>query len=177
SRLAHHYSPRVLSLSSYYPPAPTPTYPLSLHDALPISVIVYYSFLQDIATSDERDAVSTRGWAIGYLGGGLALALQLAFYLGRDAFGISESTAVRICLLSTGVWWAVFTIIPLRTLPQPRAAPGAHGNTGTSILTAGFKELVATIRSARRVPLTLAFLGVYLIYADGVATVVGVSAQ
>ena len=141
------------------------------------SVIVYYSFLQDIATSDERDAVSTRGWAIGYLGGGLALALQLAFYLGRDAFGISESTAVRICLLSTGVWWAVFTIIPLRTLPQPRAAPGAHGNTGTSILTAGFKELVATIRSARRVPLTLAFLGVYLIYADGVATVVGVSAQ
>src|SRR5699024_1592152 len=141
------------------------------------SVIVYSAFLQDIATSDERDAVSSRGWAIAYLGGGVALALQLAFYLGRDAFDISESTAVRVCLLSTGGWWAVFTIIPLRTLPRPRPVPGTHGSSGTAILTAGFSELATTIRSARRFPLTLAFLGAYLIYADGVATVVGVSAQ
>src|SRR5699024_9325111 len=140
------------------------------------SVIVYYSFLQDIATSDERDGVSSRGWAIGYLGGGLALALQLAFYLSRDAFGISQSTAVRICLLSTGIWWAVFTIIPLRSLRQHRPAPEPYRGEG-SVLTAGFKELATTLRSARAYPLTLAFLGAYLIYADGIATVVGVSAQ
>src|SRR5699024_12262823 len=111
SRLAHHYSPRVLSLSSYYPPAPTPTYPLSLHDALPISVIVYYSFLQDIATSDERDAVSTRGWAIGYLGGGLALALQLAFYLGRE-----DRKSTRLNSSHVSISYAVFCLKKKRTV-------------------------------------------------------------
>ena len=80
------------------------------------SIVVYYSFLPDIATPDERDAVSSRGWAFGYLGGGVALALQLAFYLGRDAFGVSESTAVRICFLTSGIWWAAFTLIPLSRL-------------------------------------------------------------
>lgn len=140
------------------------------------SVIVYYSFLQDIATPDERDGVSARGWAIGYLGGGLALALQLAFYLSRDAFGISQSGAVRICLLSTGIWWALFTIIPLRRLREHQPAHGEGRGEGT-VLTAGFKELASTLRSARAYPLTLAFLGAYLIYADGIATVVGVSAQ
>lgn len=139
------------------------------------SVIVYYSFLQDIAVPDERDTVSTRGWAIGYLGGGLALALQLAFYLSRDTFGVGEAGAVRICLLATGIWWAVFTIIPLRILGdhQPAASNSHHG----SVLTQGFRELAATLRSAKSLPLTLGFLGAYLIYADGIATVVGVSAQ
>lgn len=140
------------------------------------SVIVYYSFLQDIAAPDERDTVSTRGWAIGYLGGGLALALQLVFYLSRDTLGISESTAVRVCLLSTGIWWAVFTIIPLRMLGNHQSAPSSSGSS-RSILTVGFRELAATLRSAKALPLTLGFLGAYLIYADGIATVVGVSAQ
>lgn len=63
------------------------------------SVIVYYSVLPQIATPDERDGLSSRGWAFGYLGGGIALALHLAIYLGRDVLGISESEAVRVCFL------------------------------------------------------------------------------
>ncbi|MGH3990182.1 MAG: MFS transporter, partial [Pseudonocardiaceae bacterium] len=63
------------------------------------SVVVYYSVLPEIATADERDGLSARGWAFGYLGGGTALAVQLAIYLGRDALGLSESEAVRVCFL------------------------------------------------------------------------------
>jgi MFS transporter, UMF1 family len=55
------------------------------------SVVVYYSVLPEIATADERDRLSSRGWAFGYLGGGLALALNVATYLGRDALGLSGS--------------------------------------------------------------------------------------
>ncbi|MFF5990753.1 MFS transporter [Prauserella flavalba] len=139
------------------------------------SIVTYYSFLPDIATPDERDAVSARGWAFGYLGGGVALALQLAFYLSHESFGISQSTAVRICFLSSGVWWAAFTIIPLRRLRERQAPHGSE--RGLGVVRAGFSELRDTIRAARAFPLTLAFLGAYLIYTDGISTVVTVSAQ
>ncbi|PXY22468.1 MFS transporter [Prauserella muralis] len=139
------------------------------------SIVTYYSFLPDIATPDERDEVSARGWAFGYLGGGVALAVQLAFYLSRDAFGVSESTAVRICYLSSGIWWALFTLIPLRRLHEHQRPHG--GERGLSVVTAGFAELRATVRAAKAFPLTLAFLGAYLVFTDGISTVVSVSAQ
>ncbi|MBK1783096.1 MFS transporter [Prauserella cavernicola] len=139
------------------------------------SIVTYYSFLPDIATPDERDAVSARGWAFGYLGGGLALAIQLAFYLSHESFGIDQSMAVRICFLSSGLWWALFTIIPLRRLKERQPPHGAEHGVG--VVRAGFTELRTTVRAARAFPLTLAFLGAYLIYTDGISTVVAVSAQ
>ncbi|MEO6083207.1 MAG: MFS transporter [Umezawaea sp.] len=139
------------------------------------SVVVYYSFLPEIATPDERDAVSARGWAFGYLGGGVALAIQLALFIGHDAVGISEATAVRFAFVLSGLWWAGFTLIPLARLRRHQAPHG--GESGAGILIAGFKELGQTFRSARLFPLTLAFLFTYLIYTDGISTVAGVSAQ
>ncbi|GAB2739020.1 MFS transporter [Amycolatopsis magusensis] len=139
------------------------------------SIAIYYSFLPGIATPDERDAVSTKGWAFGYLGGGVALGLQLAFYLNHEALGVEESMAVRICFLTTGLWWAAFTLIPVLWL---RETPPVHREPdGRSVLTAGFAELRHTFRSAKAFPLTLAFLGSYLIYTDGISTVVTISAQ
>ena len=139
------------------------------------SLVVYYSFLVDIAGPDERDDVSVKGWAFGYLGGGLALALQLAFYLSRDSLGVSTETAVRICFLTSGLWWALFTF------PVVRALPRVHTPTnvvpGRSVLRAGFTELRKTVVAAKAFPLTLAFLGTYLIFTDGITTVVAVSAQ
>ncbi|GAA3010238.1 MFS transporter [Actinokineospora diospyrosa] len=143
------------------------------------SVVIYYSFLPEIATADERDGLSSRGWAFGYLGSGLALAIQLVIYLFRDSIGITAGNAAQIAFVLSGIWWALFTLIPLRRLrghherPQGTAAEGARG----SVLTAGFRELRTTLREARAYPLTLAFLGTYLIYTDGIATVANVSAQ
>ncbi|MEV0679327.1 MFS transporter [Actinosynnema sp. NPDC050436] len=139
------------------------------------SVVVYYAFLPEIATPDERDAVSSRGWAFGYLGGGLALAVQLGLFIGHDAVGIGEAVAVRIGFVLSGLWWAAFTLIPLKRLKRHQEPHG--GESGASVITAGFRELRQTLRQAKTFPLTLAFLGTYLIYTDGIATVANVSAQ
>ncbi|MEU4746707.1 MFS transporter, partial [Actinosynnema sp. NPDC023658] len=139
------------------------------------SVVVYYAFLPEIATPDERDAVSSRGWAFGYLGGGVALAVQLALFIGHDAVGLGEGAAVRVGFVLSGLWWAGFTLIPLTRLKRHQAPHGTE--SGASVVTAGFAELRQTVKQARLFPLTLAFLGTYLIYTDGIATVANVSAQ
>jgi UMF1 family MFS transporter len=138
------------------------------------SVVVYDSFLPQISSPDERDRVSTRGWAFGYLGGGLLLALNLALYLGRDRLGVSEGMAVRISMMSAGLWWATFTIIPLLAL-RNRPAPG-HERTAARAIGGSLRQLGRTIAELRRYPGTLLFLVAYLIYNDGVQTVINNSA-
>lgn len=142
---------------------------LVANTAYGVSIVVYYSYLPELVGPDGRDALSARGWAFGYLGGGLALVLHLAIYLGRDLVGLSESDAVRICFLTAGLWWAAFTLIPLRRLRRHQPPQGTE--RGAAVLTAGFRQLAATLRHARSVPLTLAFLGSYLVFADGISTV------
>lgn len=140
------------------------------------SIIVYYSFLADVADPDERDRVSSHGWAMGYLGGGLALALQLVPVMFHETFGLTQGEAVRVAFLMSGLWWAGFTLIPLTMLRQ-RNTPSDGLLRDHSVLTAGFIELGQTVRGAIAYPLTLWFLGAYLVYNDGVATVINVSAQ
>jgi UMF1 family MFS transporter len=139
------------------------------------SVVIYYSVLPEIATPNERDRLSSRGWAFGFLGGGIALALNLATYLGRGALGLSESAAVRVCFVTVGLWWAGFTFIPLARMRSYQPAQGSE--RGLSVLTGGFRQLVGTLRSARNYPLTLAFLAAYLVYTDGISTVASVAGQ
>ena len=94
--------------------------------ALGCSLVVYDAILIDIATPDERDRVSSRGWAVGYAGGGLLLALNLVLVQGHDAFGLSQEAAVRLSLLSAGVWWGAFTLVPylgLRDRPPRDVVP------------------------------------------------------
>jgi len=139
------------------------------------SVVVYYSVLPEIAAPDERDRLSARGWAFGYLGGGVALALNLITYLGRDQLGLSESAAVRLCFVTAGVWWAAFTFIPLARMRSYQPPQGSE--RGLQVLTGGFRQLAGTLRSARGYPLTLGFLAAYLIYTDGISTVASVAGQ
>ncbi|MDR7303487.1 MFS transporter [Haloactinomyces albus] len=139
------------------------------------AVVVYYSFLPEIAGPDERDRLSSRGWAFGYLGGGVALGLHLLIYLGHDAVGISADTAVRMVFASSGLWWAAFTVLPLTGLREHTAAELPE--RGTSTVTAGFRQLLSTLRQARHVPLTLGFLGAYMVFTDGINTVTKVAAQ
>jgi UMF1 family MFS transporter len=139
------------------------------------SVVVYYSVLPEIAAPDERDRLSARGWAFGYLGGGVALALNLITYLGRDQLGLSESAAVRLCFVTAGVWWAAFTFIPLARMRSYQPPQGSE--RGLQVLTGGFRQLAGTLRNARGYPLTLGFLAAYLIYTDGISTVASVAGQ
>jgi UMF1 family MFS transporter len=140
------------------------------------SVVVYYSWLPDLAGPDERDAVSSRGWAYGYLGGATLLALNLVLFTVHDSLGLTQGQAVRICLASAGVWWAGFTVVTVSLLrnrrPQHVVAAG-----GAALVRAGFGQLWSTLRNLRRYPLTLWFLAAYLLFNDGVQTIIGVSAQ
>ncbi|WP_044365889.1 MFS transporter [Streptomyces natalensis] len=138
-----------------------------------VSMMLYNSFLPQIAEPDERDAVSSRGWAFGYAASALVLIADLALYAGHDSFGVSAGTAVRICLATAGLWWGGFALIPLRRLRDRRAARSAPAHEpGGAALGQGWRQLRGTLREMRRHPLTLAFLLAYLVYNDGVQTVI-----
>ncbi|MFJ9177137.1 MFS transporter [Streptomyces sp. NPDC102360] len=136
------------------------------NSSLAVSMVLYNSYLPQIAPPEERDAVSSRGWAFGYASGALVLLANLVLYTAHDTFGVSESTAVRICLASAGVWWGAFTVVPLRRLRDRRTQPTPGGTAS------GPRQLLATVKDMRRHPLTLSFLLAYLVYNDGVQTVI-----
>ena len=136
------------------------------NSSVAVSMVVYNSYLPQIAPPEERDAVSSRGWAFGYAAGSLVLVLNLILFTAHDSFGLSESMAVRICLASAGIWWGAFTLVPLKRLRD-------HGRTASEAPTAqGWRQLAATVRDMRGKPLTLSFLFAYLIYNDGIQTVI-----
>jgi MFS-type transporter involved in bile tolerance (Atg22 family) len=134
------------------------------------ATVVYYSWLPDLAGPDERDAVSSRGWAFGYVGGALLLAVHLGLVLGAPSLGLTTGEAVRICLATAGLWWGGFTVFTVSRLRnRPVRASAAHSRSG-------FRQLATTLREMRAFPLTLWFLGAYLLFNDGVQTVISLSA-
>jgi UMF1 family MFS transporter len=139
------------------------------------SVVFYNAFLPEIATEERRDAVSSNGFAVGYIGGGLLLALNLVLVSKAESMGITTGEAVRISLCSAGLWWAVFTIIPLVSLKRRQRVKSLP--EGGSYLTIGFKQLRHTLSQLPRYPQTLLFLLAYLLYNDGVQTVIALASQ
>lgn len=140
---------------------------------LSCSLVVYDAILCVIATPEERDGVSSRGWALGYLGGGLLLAANLVVVQGHDLFGLSTGAAVRISLFSAGLWWAGFTFIPyVRLRNRPPTSVVATRAPRAGVVRRSFGQLFTTLREARAFPMTLLFLIAYLFFNDGVQTVI-----
>jgi UMF1 family MFS transporter len=145
------------------------------HLSFGVALVVYNAFLPEISEPSERDRVSSIGWALGYLGGGVLLALNMIFVSRSSALGISTDHAVRICLASAGIWWGVFTFIPLATLKNRQ--PANRAPRGKRYLTIGFKQLFQTIGELRYRPQTGLFLLAFLLYNDGIQTVINLSSQ
>ena len=139
------------------------------------SCVVYNSYLPQIAPPEERDAVSSKGWGIGYLGGGVLLALNLALFTYAGRLGLTQEQAVRISLASAGVWWAGFTLIPLAALRSRK--PLLTMPPGAGYLSAGFRQVGRTLVHLRRYPQTLLFLVAYLLYNDPIQAVIFLAAQ
>jgi len=137
--------------------------------------VIYNSFLPEIAPPEDRDAVSSKGYGIGYIGGGLLLALNLVLYMKADQIGISEGLAVRISLCSAGVWWAIFTIPTILTLHN--RGPARVLAAGQSAVLTVVRQLEHTLKEVRRYPQTLLFLIAYLLYNDAIQTVINLASQ
>ena len=134
------------------------------------ALVFYNAFLPEIATDDQTDKVSSRGFAYGYLGGALLLVFNFLLVQRAEQIGITTGMAVRLSLLSAGVWWGGFALITfalLKSRPKKKSLP-----PDKSYISAGFAEIIGTFKELRRLPLTLRYLIAYLIYNDGVQTVI-----
>jgi UMF1 family MFS transporter len=134
------------------------------------SMVFYNSYLTDITTEDRRDKVSSWGFAAGYISGALVLFGNLMLLKNAKSLGITTDFAARICLLTAGIWWGGFAIITFTLLKnrQPaRAVP-----KGKNYVVAGLGEVVETFRELFKLKHTLIFLIAYLLYNDGIQTVI-----
>lgn len=135
--------------------------------------VINDSILPLISDEEDRDRVSSRGWAWGYLGGGLLLAANLALFT-MLPFGLSEAEAARISMLSAAAWWAGFTLIPFLRLsnhPPLDVVPQSGG-----VVKQSFAQLGDTLRELRNYPMAVTFLLAYLFFNDGIQTVIASSA-
>jgi MFS transporter, UMF1 family len=137
------------------------------------ALVFYNSYLPDIASEDQRDRVSSYGWAMGYLGDGILLLLNLAFYMFSDKLGVPKDLAVRINLASAGVWWLSFSFFTWARLRARHAVKKLP--KGETYARVGFRQLWSTIKEMRNFPETLKYLLAYFLYNDGIQTVIAIS--
>jgi UMF1 family MFS transporter len=144
------------------------------------SFVFYDSLLPHLAKGEEADRVSTAGFALGYIGGGLALAVTLAMILKPAFFGLpsgegiaatAATLPVRLGFLLTAAWWVVFSIPLFRRVSEP-AATGAPGTSFGTALGAAVRHLGETVRELRRYRQAGLLLVAFLIYNDGIGTII-----
>ncbi len=139
-----------------------------------VSANVFYdAFLPHIAAPEMQDFVSGKGYAYGYAGGGLLFMLQLLLVQFHESFGISEIMAVRVALGSVGLWWGGFAMITFSRLHEPRIAGG--GKSAGTIVADGFRRIALTMRKVRSLRQMSLFLIAFMIYNDGIQTVIAMA--
>jgi UMF1 family MFS transporter len=137
------------------------------------SLTLYDSFLPHLASEDEIDRVSAAGYALGYLGGGLLLALNIAWILSPGTFGLRDAgQASRLSFLSVGIWWALFSIPFFTRVPEPRVRVDSQGASFGGVVRSSFTGLLHTIRDLRRYRQALLLLIAFVIYSDGINTII-----
>ena len=132
--------------------------------------VFYDALLPHVAKAKDRDRVSTRGFAMGYLGGGLLLAVNVVMIQ-----LLPGTWGPRFSFLSVAVWWAVFSIPLLIRVPEPPAATAALA-PGENVVTVSFRRLWETIKDAHKYRQLFKYLVAFLIYNDGIGTIIGVAA-
>ena len=128
----------------------------------------YDALLPHVARPEDQDVVSTRGYAMGYLGGGLLLAINVVMI-----FQLGFTEGARLSFLSVALWWAVFSIPIFRQVPEP---PAATLNQGINVIAASFQRIRETIRDIQHYSELFKFLIAFLIYNDAIGTIIGVAA-
>ncbi|MEJ2736498.1 MAG: MFS transporter [Anaerolineae bacterium] len=132
--------------------------------------IFYESLLPHIAKKNDIDQVSTRGFALGYLGGGILLVINVLWYMNPELFFMpGVGFALRASFFSVAVWWAIFSIPFFRNVPEPPVVRVVDEQV--NVLGAGFRRLAHTFRQITRYRQLLIFLVAFWIYNDGIGTI------
>ena len=139
------------------------------------SLVVYDSILCRIANENERDRVSSKGWAFGYLGGGILLALNFVLDMFHEKLGLDRALSTRISILSAGLWWGGFTLIPYLGLRHITGTVAAPVDRAAGVVGGSLKQLATTFGDLKHYPQTGLFLLAYLFFNDGIQTVIGSS--
>jgi len=133
-------------------------------------VVFYDALLLDVAAPRDYDRVSSLGYALGYLGGGVLFAINVLMVVKPGLFGLADaSAAIRWSFITVAFWWALF-MLPL--FVSVREAPARPGAKTRGALAAGWQELASTARLVRGEPAMLQFLFAYWLYIDGVNTII-----
>ena len=136
------------------------------------SMIFYDSLLPYVASDEESNRVSLAGYALGYLGGGVLLALNLMWILKPEVFGFAgKGEAVRMSFLSAAIWWGVFTVPVLWFVPEPKV-PAGGPTSWTAATVAAWKQLSGTFHDIRRYRNIMFFLIAFWLYSDGIGTII-----
>ena len=141
--------------------------------AVTASLAFYNALLPSIAGPEEVDRVSTAGFALGYLGGGLLLAANLAMVAAPERFGLADQgTAVRLSFASVGVWWALFSLPMLLRVREPQSQIEAPETPGRGLLGEAASRLIETFKELRVHKDAGLLLLAFLVYNDAVNTII-----
>ncbi|MBU8921630.1 MAG: MFS transporter [Bacteroidales bacterium] len=133
-------------------------------------MVFYDSMLKDVSHRKNADMISSLGYSLGYLGGGVLFAINVWMTVSPARFGLSDaSEAVKFSFLTVGIWWAVFTI-PLILFVREKES--GSGRCDLETIRSGIKEILSTFREIRSLRPILLFLLAYWFYIDGVDTIV-----
>jgi UMF1 family MFS transporter len=140
--------------------------------------VFYDAFLPEIAPADQWDALSGQGFAWGYVGGGLHFALCLLLIAFHQAVGLDKAQAVRLAMISAAVWWGLFSIPGFLWIDESKvAASGSDGAAAArQVLRRGLLQSVRTLKILLRGSPASRFLLAYLLFNDGVQTVIAMAA-
>ncbi len=135
--------------------------------------VFYESLLPHVARPDEVDRVSTAGYAIGYVGGGLLLAFQLAWVTWPERFGMTDATqASKIAFASVALWWAIFTVPLLRVVREPARRLETDEMLAMNPIRVGLGRVIETFKEIRRHRQVFTFLIAFWLYNDGIMTII-----
>ncbi|HYC50192.1 MAG TPA: MFS transporter [Gemmatimonadaceae bacterium] len=136
-------------------------------------VVFYEALLPHIARPEEMDRVSTAGYGLGYFGGGLLVALNLAWIQRPEWFGLSSADlAARLSFVSVSVWWVLFAIPLFRRVPEPPRLLETDETPGENALVVAFRRLRETLGALRGYRQAFLMLMAFLIYNDGIQTII-----
>ncbi len=141
------------------------------------AIVFYDALIVSVSKPDRYDEVSAFGFSLGYIGGGVLFAVNVAMTLWPEAFGLSGAAeAVRLSFVTVAVWWLIFSVPLFRMVPEPPQLGGAGVASGAAAVTsgaiAGLRSLANTFREYRAHRMAGLFLLAYFFYIDGVHTII-----